>query len=700
MISALALLPLGQNTPALSFTAGGIPVIANTTNGFVEGRYDRDQRSLLFFGIPFANSTAGDNRFKGPQPVTPWFGSTLTTITTAHCTQINPNPATGNGQQYGSEDCLKLDVIAPNGGSPAIPAPAAAATYPVQCWFYGGGFAIESFPLYQYKHNMYSAGDETNLAYLPNNGKVVTVFGRYRVGYLGFASHPSLKLTSGSGYSGNWGILDAIQTLKWIQSNIGYFGGDSDAVTIQGESAGATLTGILVSSPLCYPPAVPKNLFRAAISQSLWPVAGYGATYSTYVNYEMADYLVGALGCSGYASSLSATNSELLTIATCLRAATALAVQSASGDSVEFNRLHGENSWEFISYQATAYPTIDGYVLPKSPRRLWVEDGMGASVHWMIGNNADEYALFLGGSVLDPYSFNLYAGYHWCIWSQPEMNETVTLGRFAQHCGNDFPGVSGFVGTGFSDKIRSVYGSVVDSFQQDVQWTSDAYFAVNHQVIFDLMSAQPARTPGTLFKFVYAQPNTGPTDFAPFLGAPHTIELNYIWGYHLMGKNYLTDNIALAGGEFSYTDQEIALGLTMKKYWANFFHTGYPSHASDGLPTWQPMTATESHTMVFKAGAPGGFGAIQSPCVQFTSCITETTGSWRRGAHELWTSGLTTSPSLTTCSAPVVGYSHTSTYQFASNCTYNPCCSTRRRTRSLLFGSPGTSDDADCDSFC
>lgn len=202
---------------------------------------------------------------------------------------------------------------------------------------------------------------------------------------LGFMSHPALRATSNDGYSGNYGMLDAIEGLKWVASEIANFGGNPDMVTIQGESAGATLTAMLVASPLSYTPAQPKNLFRGAITQSLWPVAGKGASFSQRMRDEMGDYVIGSVGCGDYNASSITDTGTLTTIAACLRSKTPAEIQAPAGDAVAFNAVHGASAFQMMSFQGLAtYPCVDGYALPKSPLELYL-DGYGSSVSLIIG---------------------------------------------------------------------------------------------------------------------------------------------------------------------------------------------------------------------------------------------------------------------------------------------------------------------------
>src|SRR5262245_34031182 len=147
-----------------------------------------------------------------------------------------------------SEDCLSLNVWAP------ADAPGGAPTRPVMVWIHGGGFRQGAGA------HMLSQGPG-----LAGRGDVVVVTVNYRLGALGFATHPDFADADGN--IGNWAILDLLAALRWVRDEIGAFGGDRDNVTIFGESAGGTLVSILATTPSA------AGLFRRAIVQSGVPTA-------------------------------------------------------------------------------------------------------------------------------------------------------------------------------------------------------------------------------------------------------------------------------------------------------------------------------------------------------------------------------------------------------------------------------------------
>ena len=227
--------------PATPSRWEGNPVVS-TEYGYLRG-YPDAADTISWKGVPFASPPVGQLRWKAPVDPEPWTGIREAGHYSDPCVQYSP---LGRGKIIGSEDCLYLNVWRPE---------TAEQDLPVYVWIHGGGNSIGSA-------NMVPDYEGYNLA---SRGNLVFVSINYRLGPFGWFAHPSLRTgESGDEYndSGNFGTLDIIQALKWINRNIGFFGGDPDRVTIAGESAGAfNVTSLLVS-----PQAA--GLFHGAVSQS------------------------------------------------------------------------------------------------------------------------------------------------------------------------------------------------------------------------------------------------------------------------------------------------------------------------------------------------------------------------------------------------------------------------------------------------
>jgi para-nitrobenzyl esterase len=209
--------------------------VVQTRFGLVQGFADADT-TLVWKAIPYARPPTGDLRWRAPQDPEPWAGIRAPRSFHAGCTQFSP---VFKGSITGSEDCLYLNVWRQQGTETGLP---------VYVWIHGGGNSIGSATMVpDYYGNRIAA-----------RSHVVFVSLNYRLGPFGWFTHPALRDgASAEDASGNYGTLDIIQALKWIQQNIEAFGGDPHSVTITGESAG----GHNVLSLLIAPPA--RGLFTA-----------------------------------------------------------------------------------------------------------------------------------------------------------------------------------------------------------------------------------------------------------------------------------------------------------------------------------------------------------------------------------------------------------------------------------------------------
>ncbi|XP_036044356.1 liver carboxylesterase-like isoform X3 [Onychomys torridus] len=221
--------------------------IRNTHTGQVRGSFVHVKDSELgvhtFLGIPFAKPPVGPLRFAPPEPPKPWSGVRDGTSYPAMClqTDLMDNemakkmnlimPPTSM-----SEDCLYLNIYTPAHAHEG-------SNLPVMVWIHGGALVM----------GMASMHDVSKLA---ATEEIVMVAIQYRLGILGFFS------TGDQHARGNWGYLDQVAALHWVQQNIAYFGGNPGRVTIFGASAGGTSVSSLVLSPMA------KGLFHGAIMQS------------------------------------------------------------------------------------------------------------------------------------------------------------------------------------------------------------------------------------------------------------------------------------------------------------------------------------------------------------------------------------------------------------------------------------------------
>jgi para-nitrobenzyl esterase len=291
-------------------------IISGTTTGSPDVR--------AFKGIPYAAPPVGDLRWRAPKPAAHWEG-------TRAADQFGPVCMQG-GDQKMSEDCLYLNVWT---GAKAAGSNTSEKR-PVMVWIYGGGYTggSGSQPMYD--------GEA-----LAKKGAVVVTF-NYRLGTLGFFSHPELTKESDRRGAANFGVMDAMAALHWVQQNIARFGGDPKQVTIFGESAGAGMVANLMTMPSA------KGLFVRALGESsAWSTAKI-APLTTLADAELQGVkLADGVGAKSLAE---------------LRAKPAEAIQKAG--------------------RGTG-PVVDGYLIPEDPGKVFAA-GKQINVPVLAGSNRDE----------------------------------------------------------------------------------------------------------------------------------------------------------------------------------------------------------------------------------------------------------------------------------------------------------------------
>jgi para-nitrobenzyl esterase len=327
---------------AASQGAGAAPDRVQIEGGLVEGVTESAAR--VFKGIPFAAPPVGSLRWRPPQPPPAWPGLRKADTFSPVCPQHGAYPPESPPEPT-SEDCLYLNIW--------TPAQPTTVNLPVMVWIYGGALenGSASTPLY--------AGDE--LA----RRNVILVTANYRLGVLGFLSLPALSKESDHGVSGNYGLLDQIAALRWVQQNIAAFGGDPNRVTVFGQSSGSISISALIASPLA------RGLFQRVIGQSgglFEPIELAPGFWPDGAEAEGQDF---------------AQRSRGVTLA-------ALRQMSAE---------------ELLGTPFKAHFVVDRYVLASSPFDAY-QDGIQNDVDLLVGSNADEGQLFLAGKTVTVDNFN------------------------------------------------------------------------------------------------------------------------------------------------------------------------------------------------------------------------------------------------------------------------------------------------------
>ena len=424
--------------------------------------------AVAFRGIPYAQPPIGELRWEAPQPLVPWQGVRDATQPGRACTQrasgLVPFFAP-MAQAYGarfeqppidsSEDCLFLDVW--------VPRWPVQSPLPVMVWLHGGSNMVGSGMQSTYKG-----------ASLASHGVLVVTL-NYRLGVMGFFSHPELTARSAHHASGNYGLLDQLAALNWVRQNIARFGGDPNNVTLFGESAGAIDATRLMASPLS------AGLFRRVISES-------GPAFETGQTLTEAERFGSAVGALAPADS---QRSELQR----LRALPASEVEKL----VSRAKVH-------LNVDITA-ATTDGWLLPRSPQNAFLT-GSIQKVDLMIGLNGRELSAFR----LAAAAASKGAG------SESRIAESGSLKKF-------------------SDSARPYYGAWTTPAIAWYLGKMLIHRAAGlDQAANDILVACPIGATASLTHalgqrvFVYRFDRTIPGQGANDLGAFHSLEVPYVFG--------------------------------------------------------------------------------------------------------------------------------------------------------------------------
>ncbi len=480
--------------------------VVKIKNGQLQGSVENGVQS--FKGIPFAAPPVGKYRWREPQPVTNWTGVRDAKQFGPNGMQINIFGDMSFRAPKMSEDCLYLNVWTPDTKKKNLP---------VLVYFYGGGFV---------------AGDGSEARYdgasMAAKG-IVSLTVNYRLGIFGHMAHPELTKESPHHASGNYGMLDQVAALKWVQENIAAFGGDPKRVTIAGESAGSMSVSALMASPLS------KNLFAQAIGES---GSMLGALPSTPL--AKAEQVGLEFGKEVDANSLEALRAipaeKLLTL-------------SMTGNPFRFQIV-----------------TIDGYFFPKHPLEIF-EKGEQAQVPLLAGWNSEEmtYRVLLGEQPLtiENYTKAVQRAY-------PEQaSELLKVYKPASDAdveqvatdlaGDKFIGFSTWKLIDVQAKTgKPVYRYLYSRPRPPMAAAiGNASAGLAGGIIKDSTQAAPAKKPAAK-------------------RAVHSAEIEYAMG------NLATNKV------FDWTADDYKVSKLMQEYFANFIKTGNPNGA--GLPKWPTVT--------------------------------------------------------------------------------------------------------------
>lgn len=498
--------------------AASVPVRVET--GQITGGPGRDTSVAVYKGIPYAAPPVGDLRWRAPAPALPWTGTRKTETFGHACPQPGGEMARGMAQ---SEDCLTLNVW--SGAKPG-----SGEKRPVYVWIYGGGFIGGT-----------GASPEFDGEGLAKKGVVVVTF-NYRVGALGFLATPELSKESRHGASGNYGLLDDIAALQWVQRNIEAFGGDPAQVTIGGQSAGAGSVGFLSMSPLA------RGLFRAGIAES-------HARYPRDTELRYLSVSWRPLASAEKQGAKYTADHGAKTLAE-LRAMPWQQVIEGSA-TIDAGVETGSDGKPPLFR-----PVVDGWVIPKS---YWgtYQSGTQNRIAYVAGNNKDET-----GAVPETAFAALRAGKTPPRAGMPQTSVTVAQ---------------------FEASARRKFGKLASEFLKLYPARTDDEAALQNNA----SARDNSRVSTWLWGTLWTRANPQPL---------HT----YFWTHAIPGPSHDTrgafhgSEIPYAFNSLDalpqpWTAQDRAIAETMSSYWANIIKTGNPN--GPGLPEWPAYSAQVPQVM-------------------------------------------------------------------------------------------------------
>jgi len=535
-----------------------LPTVRSTKFGWIQGSDDSAANGTYAWkGVPFAKAPVGDLRWKAPVDLdaSP-YGIKATQAFGNACVQYGRIYGPGSNNTYdqtisttlnqavGSEDCLYLNIWRPATGD---------ANLPVIVFIHGGSDV-----------SGYTADPVYDGAALAKAANAVVVTANYRVGIFGWLNLPQLRDgSSAASDSGNFGILDSIKALEYVQGNIGSFGGDAGNVTLMGQSAGAINVYAILTSPLMTS-ASPKLFHKVVplsggISQASNLPAGSIPTLSpasTYLAQGNA-LLYNQLIADGKATDTASAQAYVATqtaaqIAAYLRSKDPAALLSTLLTKLSALGLAGSG------------PIPEGTVVPVDPIAA-INAGSYVKVPVLAGNTRDEAKLFptflalspaLGGVsgrlVSDATLFNTQFGYN------PDGAPTVTLAQW----------------------IPAVYLPVttpVTGFNARTDLLNLVFFTASRDNVLNALKTQQATV--WYYRFDW---DKEPAPWNDIYGAAHVFDLPFIFG---------TFGPSLFGGIMTGTANQagrLALSDAMMKSVGAFAKNSDPNNASLGVtwPAW------------------------------------------------------------------------------------------------------------------
>ncbi|CAL1526909.1 unnamed protein product [Lymnaea stagnalis] len=524
---------------ALVATVARRTVDRQTTFGTVRGFVDMlkdGQKVEKFLGIPYAKAPVGDLRFEAPTPPDRWPGVRNAFELSPAC----PQPRMGVDYiqvhvpdfNRTSEDCLYLNIFTPKTSrhNQRHVTDEHHKRHAVLVFIHGGS----------YQNGMGAMVDGSHLA----TRDVIVVTFNYRLGPLGFLE------TSDDVFPGNYGLLDQVEALQWIQKNIEYFGGDPDRVTIDGHSAGGCSVGLLMLMPKA------KGLFTRVIQQSGSPFADWAVTRQPGTPNFYFKLFTAAVGCYGNGTA---------EVKACLKRTPSETIEKVILDQPEHP----------VSLVPPFRPVVDGHVLPDTPEKMAATGEINGR-EILTGTTTDE-GLMAAVPLLN----------HFGVGRHGLQRLLAVMSGFSV----DLPEIKSLLENILEQYYRWPYDFDDEEIKNGfVEIVGDYFIAAPTQQTADLLAARNV----TVYFYNYDYLS----HHERLDGVYHGVELFYLSGYPLTGH----DN-------FRYNTIDQSMSRKLMQLWVNFAQNGLPSLVpmenfhmtpyTKASPTYTKMTLQNEDVAIF-----------------------------------------------------------------------------------------------------